>query len=138
MSSFYCYFFSWSCKSRFASEVTCCHVIFYCLTRDTEDSYAKCEKSSTGQWTMPTRLTLKKDSGALGYLFYAYWATSFSFFLFKDVEKKMELKSPETPHPREYGAHALTPDPKNAGISILPAPTSPNHVAEAGTQVSSP
>ena len=23
------------------------------------------------------------------------------FFLFKDVEKKMELKSPETPHPRE-------------------------------------
>ena len=27
-----------------------------------------------------------------------------SFFcLFKDVERKMELKSPETPHPRESG-----------------------------------
>ena len=37
---------------------------------------AKCKKSSTRQWTMPTRLTgLKKISGALGYLLYAYWAT---------------------------------------------------------------
>ena len=28
------------------------------------------QKSSTRQWTMPTRLTLKINSGALGYLFY--------------------------------------------------------------------
>ena len=31
---------------------------------------AKCKKCSTRQWTMPTRLTLKINSGALGYLFY--------------------------------------------------------------------
>ena len=58
-------------------------------------------------------------------------------FLFKDVEKKMELKSPETPHPREPG-HCPNPHPQNAGISILPAPTPPNHVAEAGARVSLP
>ena len=49
----------------------------------------------------------------------------------------MELKSPETPHPRET-QRMPSPPPKNAGISILPAPTSPNHVAEAGAQVLSP
>ena len=43
----------------------------------------------------------------------------------------MELKSPETPHPWET-QHLPSPPPKNVGISILPAPTSPNHVAEAG------
>ena len=43
---------------------------------------AKCKKSSTRQWTMPARLTLRKGSGALGYLFYAYWATIFFFFFF--------------------------------------------------------
>ena len=36
----------------------------------------KCKKGSTRQWTMPTRLTQKKNFGALGCLFYAYWATS--------------------------------------------------------------
>ena len=36
---------------------------------------AKCKKSSMRQWTMPIQLTLKKNSGAFGYLFYAYWAT---------------------------------------------------------------
>ena len=56
---------------------------------------------------------------------------------FKDVEKKMELKSPETPHPWET-QHMPSPPPKNAGISILQTPTSPNHVAEAGARVSSP
>ena len=50
----------------------------------------------------------------------------------------MELKSPETSHPRESGHMPLTPYYKNAGISIFPAPTSPNHVAEVGAQVSSP
>ena len=43
------------------------------------------------------------------------------FCLFKDVEKKMELKSSETPHPSEPG-HCYDPHPQNAGISILPAP----------------
>ena len=45
-----------------------------CCDDNRED--AKCIKSSTRQWTMPTRLTLK-NSGALGCLpFYAYWGTS--------------------------------------------------------------
>ena len=49
----------------------------------------------------------------------------------------MELKSPEAPHPTEPG-DCPDPHPKNVGILILPAPTSPNHVAEAGARVSSP
>ena len=53
------------------------------------------------------------------------------FFLFKDVEKKIELKSPKTPHPWET-QHMPSPPPKNAGISILPAPTSPNQCGWGG------
>ena len=34
MSAFYCY-------------LSCCHVIFYCLTRDTEDSYTAMRMTST-------------------------------------------------------------------------------------------
>ena len=47
MSAFYCYFFSCGCISRFASQVTYCHVIFYCLTRDTEDSFTAMRMLST-------------------------------------------------------------------------------------------
>ena len=61
----------------------------------------------------------------------------FFLFLFKDVEKKMELKSPKLHTPREVGT-CHPPPHKNLGISILRTPTSPNHVAEAGARVSLP
>ena len=58
-------------------------------------------------------------------------------WLFKDVEKKKELKSPEIPHPWET-QHMPSPPPKNAGVLILQTPASPSHVVEAGGRVSSP
>ena len=46
MSAFYCYFFlGLQISICFVSDV--CHVIFYCLTRDTEDSYTAMRIPST-------------------------------------------------------------------------------------------
>ena len=59
-----------------------------------------------------------------------------ALFFFKDVEKKVRVKSPKLHTPGKVGT--CPPPSKNAGISILETTTSPNHVAEAGARVSSP
>ena len=85
----------------------------------------------------PNHAYLKKTLGS-SVIYSVPTGRPMDFFLFKDVEKKMELKSPETPHPWESW-HMPSPSPtKNAGISLLQTPTSPNHVAEAEARVSSP
>ena len=65
------------------------------------------------------------------------------FFLFMDVEKKIELKSPKTPHPRspwhcQGGLREYARPPKgakNRGILILRTHVSPHLGAEAWAQV---
>ena len=69
------------------------------------------------------------------------WISKNKIFFCLRMWRKNGAKEPRNSTPLGNSAHAKPPPPpppKNAGISILQTPTSPNHVAEAGARVSSP
>ena len=102
-----------------------------------QDSRVFFQDSGPGKVANVSKIQIPKKKLQMFNLLPFYSSKHNPFFCLRMWRKKWSERAPNLHTLGNLGT-ALTPHPKNVGISILPAPTSPNHVAEAGAQVSSP